>query len=77
MPRLHVDSISIHSSIYMGVCMDIYLYLDTRTSERHRGARVGVHLLRVRPRGLTSALGCDKGTVTAPNASVCLSRACA
>ncbi len=32
------------------MCMDIRLYLDTCTSERHRGARVGVRLRRVRAR---------------------------
>ena len=42
------------------MCMDIRLYLDTCTSERRRGARVGVRLLRrvrarVRPRTVASA----------------------
>ncbi len=32
------------------MCMDIRLYLDTCTSERRRGARVGVRLRRVRAR---------------------------
>ena len=42
------------------MCMDIRLYLDACTSERRRGARVGVRLLRrvrarVRPRRVASA----------------------
>jgi hypothetical protein len=48
-------SIHLQISIYI-VCMDIHLYLDTCTSERHRGARSGVRFRRVRararPRGL-------------------------
>jgi hypothetical protein len=57
--------------LYLYMCMDIRLYLDTCTLERRRGARVGVRLWRVRPRGLHL----PQGTVAAPNASVCPSRA--
>ncbi len=75
-PCVHADLIAIHSSLYIWVCMDIHPYLDTCTSERHRDARVGVRLRRVRapvrPRGLHQ----PQGAVTAPNAPVCLSRAC-
>ena len=43
------------------MCMDIRLYLDICTSERRRGARVGVRLRRVRARvrvrGVASASG--------------------
>ncbi len=43
------------------MCMDIRLYLDACTSERRRGARVGVRLRRVRARvralGVASASG--------------------
>ncbi len=37
--------------------MDIRLYLDTRISERRRGARVRVRLQRVRARWAASASG--------------------
>jgi hypothetical protein len=68
----------IHSSkcIYICVCMDIHLYLDACTSERHRDARVGVRLRRVRARVRPRGSHLPQGTITAPNASVRLSRAC-
>ena len=46
---VHVHSRAIGSAKYV-MCKDIRLYLDTRTSERRRGARVGVRLRRVRAR---------------------------
>ncbi len=54
--------------------MDIRLYFDTCTSERRRDARVGVRMRRVRAR--CARVGLHQGTVAAPNASECLSRAC-
>ncbi len=67
MPRVHEDSIAIHLSIYTihlsiytYVCMDIRLYLDTCTSERHRDVRVGVRLWRVRARWAASALAYNR-----------------
>ena len=61
---VHVYSIATHSSKYM-MCMDIHPYLDTCTSERRRGARVGVRLFvrvraRVRPRRAASASGYNR-----------------
>ena len=55
--------------------MDIRLYLDTCTSERRRGARVGVRLRRVRARVRPRGWHLPQGTVAVPNAPVCLSRA--
>jgi hypothetical protein len=52
--------------------MDIRLYLDTCTSERRRGARVGVRLRRVRARVRLCVLHLPQGTVAAPTAPVCL-----
>jgi hypothetical protein len=34
-----------HPFIYIYVCKGIHLYFDTRTSERHRDARVGVRFM--------------------------------
>jgi hypothetical protein len=59
------------------MCMDIRLYLDTCISERHRDARVGVRMrVRVRARVRPCGLHLPQGTIAAPNATVCLSRAC-
>jgi hypothetical protein len=73
---VHVYSIAIRSAKYI-MCMDIRLYLDACTSERHRGARVGVRLRRVRARCARVGLHLPQGEVAAPNAPECLSRACA
>jgi hypothetical protein len=67
MPRLSMDarvSLAIRSAKYI-MCMDIRLYLDACTSERHRGARVGVRMrvlmhARVRARWVTSASGYNR-----------------
>jgi hypothetical protein len=75
-PSVHMYSIAIHSSKYMCICVDIHPFLDTYISERNRDTRVGARLCGYARGCARVGLHLPQGTVAAPNAPVCLSRAC-
>jgi hypothetical protein len=58
------------------VCGHPTIFGIHETSVRHRDARVGVRLWRLRARVRPRGLHQPQGTIAEPNASVCVSRAC-